>query len=281
MTVRLSIGDFSRMTHLSVKALRHYHDLGLLEPASVDRFTGYRSYDTTQVPTAQVIRRLRDLGMPLDQVRAVLDAPDLEIRNKEIVTHLNRMEEQLERTRATVAGLRALLEAPPARQPVEFRAIPATPALAVRGLVAVAEFAPWWMAAFDDLYAAADGAGLTPSGPGGALYPAELFQDEQGEVTAFVPVPSAPPAPPGPGGPAVLDIPAVEAAVMLHEGPMDDLDRTYGALGTIVAERAIGVEGPIREYYLVGFRDTDDQSRHRTEVCWPVFQTRGQRHGPV
>jgi effector-binding domain-containing protein len=74
----------------------------------------------------------------------------------------------------------------------------------------------------------------------------------------------------------VLEIPAAEAAVMLHEGGMDDLDRTYGALGTIVAERAIGVEGPIREYYLVGFRDTEDQSRHRTEVCWPVFQTRGQ-----
>jgi DNA-binding transcriptional MerR regulator/effector-binding domain-containing protein len=276
MAVLLSIGDFSRMTHLSVKALRHYHDLGLLEPADVDRFTGYRSYDATQVPTAQVIRRLRDLGMPLEQVQAVLNAPDLEIRNKEIATHLNRMEEQLEQTRATVAGLRALLEAPAARQPVEFRAIPATPALAVRGMVTVAEFGPWWMSAFGDLYAAVDRAGLTPAGPGGALYPAEIFTEEQGEVTAFVPVATAPAGPAGPGAPAVLEIPAVEAAVMLHEGGMDDLDRTYGALGTIVAERAIGVEGPIREYYLVGFRDTGDQSRHRTEVCWPVFQTRGR-----
>lgn len=276
MTVLLSIGDFSRMTHLSVKALRHYHELGLLEPAAVDRFTGYRSYDAAQVPTAQVIRRLRDLGMPLEQVQAVLHAPGLEIRNKEIAAHLNRMEEQLEQTRATVAGLRALLEAPAGRQPVEFRTIPATPALAVRDMVTVAEFVPWWMWAYQELYAAVDQAGLTPAGPGGALYPGELFQEEQGEVTAFVPIPSAPAAPPGPGGPVVMEIPAVEAAVMLHEGPMDDLDRTYGALGTVVAERAIGVEGPIREYYLVGFRDTDDQSRHRTEVCWPVFQTRAR-----
>jgi DNA-binding transcriptional MerR regulator len=43
MPVKLSIGDFSRMTHLSVKALRHYHDLGLLEPADVNAQTGYRS----------------------------------------------------------------------------------------------------------------------------------------------------------------------------------------------------------------------------------------------
>ena len=279
MAVLLSIGDFSRMTHLSVKALRHYHDLGLLEPAAIDQFTGYRSYDAAQVPTAQVIRRLRDLGMPLDQVRTVLHTPDLEIRNKEIATHLNRMEEQLEQTRATVAGLRALLEAPAGRQPVEFRAIPATTALAVRGMVTVAGFVPWWLSAFDDLYAAVDRAGLSPAGLGGALYPAELFQEEQGVVTAFVPVPSPPRVRPGPGGPAVLEIPAVEAAVMRHQGPMDDLDRTYGALGTIVAERAIGVEGPIREYYLVGFRDTEDQARHRTEVCWPVFRTRGQQPG--
>jgi hypothetical protein len=46
-----------------------------------------------------------------------------------------------------------------------------------------------------------------------------------------------------------------------------------GALGTYVAERAIGVDGPIREQYLVTQLDTDDQSRHVTEVCWPVFQT--------
>jgi DNA-binding transcriptional MerR regulator/effector-binding domain-containing protein len=276
MTVLLSIGDFSRMTHLSVKALRHYHDVGLLEPAAVDRFTGYRSYDATQVPTAQVIRRLRDLGMPLEQVRAVLQAPDPDIRNKEIATHLTRMEEQLEQTRATVAGLRALLEVPSGRQPVEFRSIPATPALAVRGMVTMDGFVPWWLSAFEALYAALDQAGLAPAGPGGALYPAELFQQERGEVTAFVPVASELTAPSDPGGPVLLEIPAVEAAVMLHEGTIDDLDRTYGALGTFVAERAIGVEGPNREYYLTGFRDTTDQSRHRTEVCWPVFRTRGQ-----
>ncbi len=59
MQVRLSIGDFSRMTHLSVKALRHYHDLGLLEPADVDPATGYRYYDASQVHAAQVIRQFR------------------------------------------------------------------------------------------------------------------------------------------------------------------------------------------------------------------------------
>ena len=71
------LGEFSRMTYLSVKALRHYHDVGLLEPAEIDPSSGYRHYTADQVATAQAIRRFRDLDMPLEQVREVLQAPDL------------------------------------------------------------------------------------------------------------------------------------------------------------------------------------------------------------
>jgi effector-binding domain-containing protein len=63
------------------------------------------------------------------------------------------------------------------------------------------------------------------------------------------------------------------ARVAAHKGSLADLDLTYGALGTYVAEREIGVDGPIREHYLVTESDTDDESRLVTEVCWPVFQT--------
>ena len=77
MRARLSIGEFSKMTYLSVKALRHYHDVGLLEPATIDPSSGYRFYDPGQVATAQAIRRFRDLDMPIDEVRAIIDAPDL------------------------------------------------------------------------------------------------------------------------------------------------------------------------------------------------------------
>jgi DNA-binding transcriptional MerR regulator len=80
----VSIGDFSRMTFLSVKALRHYHDVGLLPPAEIDPDTGYRRYQLEQVPMAQVIRRLRELGMSLDDVRAVIEAPDVRARNAAI-----------------------------------------------------------------------------------------------------------------------------------------------------------------------------------------------------
>ena len=62
--------------HLSVKTLRHYHEVGLLEPSEIDPNSGYRYYSYEQIPTAQVIRRLRGLEMPVAEVKAVLAAPD-------------------------------------------------------------------------------------------------------------------------------------------------------------------------------------------------------------
>jgi DNA-binding transcriptional MerR regulator len=110
VTTRVSIGDFSRMTFLSVKALRHYHEVGLLPPVEIDPGSGYRRYDLAQVPTAQVIRRLRELGMSLEDVRVVIDAPDVHARNAAISAHLRRMEGELEQTRTTVKSLRMLLD---------------------------------------------------------------------------------------------------------------------------------------------------------------------------
>ncbi|WP_028923033.1 MerR family transcriptional regulator [Pseudonocardia acaciae] len=268
MSVLLTIGDFSRMTYLSVKALRHYHKIGLLEPAEVDRHSGYRLYRPSQVATAQVIRRLRDLGMPLDAVGEVLAAPDLDARNAAIAEHLRRMERQLDELRGTVASLRVLLERPSVPIEVEYRSVPSVRVLAIEGRVGMADSGAWLLAARDELRAAVPNS--RRAGTDGALYFADFFQSDAGRVTAFVPVTDPVRAS---GRVETGELPAAELAVTVHSGPASDVDRTYGALGTFVAERAIGVEGPIREHYLVGADDTEVEQRHRTEVCWPVFRT--------
>jgi DNA-binding transcriptional MerR regulator len=273
MSVRISIGDFSRMTHLSVKALRRYHEMGLLEPATVDPFSGYRYYEPAQVPVGQVIRRFRDLGMPLEQVRDVLQAPDVTTRNEVIVAHLRQMESALDHVQQTVASLRALLEGPRPQMPVEYRSVGATGAMAISEAVDIGGIEAWWAAAFEELHQTLRASGATRIGPDGALYPADLFEHERGDVVAFIPVRTPPPAR---GRLRPVTIPAAELAVTVHQGPFSELDQAYATLGTFVTEREIGVEGPIREHYLVGFPDTDDESRHRTEVCWPVFRTRDE-----
>jgi len=269
---KLSIGDFSRMTYLSVKALRHYHDVGVLHPAEVDSVTGYRSYTPSQVGIAQMIRRLRDLGMPLDEVRAIVRAPDGRTRDDALVAHLQRMEDQLARTQQSVASLRTLLEQPDEALDVERRNIPVTPSLAITEHVPASDAVAWWMDAFTLLHRAVRGAGLTRAGHDGALFGQEFFTDEHGDVVVFVPVT-------GPAADAALpprvrpyDVDAATVAVLVHDGPFGDLDRTYGALGTWVLQRAAGADGPIREYYLPT-GDPDDLLAHRTEVCWPVAPT--------
>jgi DNA-binding transcriptional MerR regulator len=187
-TTTVSIGDFSRMTHLSVKTLRHYHDVGLLSPAEIDSATGYRYYARSQVPKAQVIRRFRELGMPVDEVRAIVSTSDPAARSQLIVAHLDRLERLLRETQSAVLALRAILEPPEAAAPVEHRAVPAVPALAITERVGVEGLGPWMSAAFTELLAALRSLRVKPSGPRGGLFATELFSEAEGEATLFVPV---------------------------------------------------------------------------------------------
>jgi DNA-binding transcriptional MerR regulator len=271
MEASLAIGDFSRATHMSVKTLRHYHRVGLLEPADVDARSGYRRYRPEQIPTAQVIRRFRDLNMPLEHIRAVLQAPDVDTRNQVIAAHLERLEDDLAQTRLAVASLRDLLESPATARAVVHRSVPEAPAVAISETVGGSLGMPWLTAVLSELDAALAEQGLTASGPAGGIFDDELFTDEHGDATIFIPC-RGPVAATGRVRAAV--IPAAELAVTVHPGAIAEVDRAYGALATYVTQHTLGVEGPIREYYPVGVRDTDDESSWRTEICWPIFATR-------
>jgi len=266
----LTIGDFSRATHLSVKTLRHYHRIRLLEPADIDPDTGYRRYTTDQIPAAQVIRRFRDLDMPLEQIRAVLQAADPQDRNRLISAHLASLEQGLARTQEAVVSLRDLLADPSAVAPVSQRRVDAMAAAAITGVVSTGDLLPWYLGALGELYATLDARGVPASGPAGGIYASELFSAERGEATIFVPTATQVQRL---GRVAPVVVPAAELAVIVHTGSHTDVDRAYGALGTYVASHALQVDGPIREYYLVGRRDTPDENAWRTEIGWPIFST--------
>jgi DNA-binding transcriptional MerR regulator len=93
----LSIGRFARLAGLSVGALRHYDELDLLRPADTDRFTGYRRYRRAQLETARTIARLRDLELPLDQIREILAMDDPAERRRRLATHRARIEARTNR----------------------------------------------------------------------------------------------------------------------------------------------------------------------------------------
>jgi DNA-binding transcriptional MerR regulator len=86
----MPIGRFSRLTGLTVKALRHYDELGLLRPAAVDPETGYRSYSSDQVGRAEWIRTLRRLELPLDDIATILATDDPAVLKRLLVDHQRR-----------------------------------------------------------------------------------------------------------------------------------------------------------------------------------------------
>ena len=260
----LAIGEFSRLTHISVRTLRRYHDAGLLKPETVDPGSGYRYYGVDQIPAAQVIHRLRELDVPLADVRRILDSPDPEARGTLVAEHLRRLEAELDRTRSAVASLRRLLDPAPAALDVELRRVPETPVAAVAGDVALADVLTWYAGAVAEL----DAAVPEPTGPPGGLYDNALFTAGAGHVVVHRP--TARPVRAGRVHP--LTLPAVELAVVTHAGDHDDIDVTYGELGAWVVGHALAVAGPVRETYLVGPRDTTDPAAWRTEIGWPVFR---------
>lgn len=270
MRARLTIGDFSTITHLSVKTLRRYHEAGLLTPDQVDARNGYRYYSTDQVPTAQIIHRFRELDMPVREIAEVLAAGEVSDRNAVLAAHLRRLEDRLAATTDAVAALHRLLRPAPPEIDVVHRHEPSRTVAAVQAdVVALDGILHWYaraMAAIDD---AVTRAGARRTGPPGGLYDNALFTAGAGH--ALVLQPCEPP--PEDGVVRPVELPARELAVTVHHGAHHDIDVTYAALGRHLAENALTVDGPVHENYLVGPRDTDDAGAWRTEIGWPVFRT--------
>ena len=261
----LTIGEFSRLTHLSVRTLRRYHEAALLEPAVVDETTGYRHYALDQIPTAQVIHRLRELDVPLGDVQRILRSTEPGVRAALVADHLQRLEAELDRTRAAVASLRRLLRPDPAPIEVELRAEPPRTVAAVAAVVGHSDVEAWYAGAMAELETSV---GDNATGPPGGNYDNALFEQGRGRVLVYLPTA----APPRTGRVHPTTLPAAELAVTTHVGEHDSVEVTYGQLGTWVVENAMSVAGPVREVYLVGPRDASDPAAWRTEIGWPVFR---------
>lgn len=270
MGAHVSIGDFSVMTSLSRKALRHYHDIGILEPAHIDSHTGYRFYDTSQVDHAHIIRRFRSLGMSIPDIKALLSTEDAAARTEIITTHLEEMEVQLQQTRDTVGALRELLAPVSTSAAMAVRHEPALAVWSINATIDIAEIDGWFAAALTNLLdAVATAAGAHSAVVPGGLYDRELFLESRGSATLFVPAVQSAHVPDGVHAEV---LPAAEYAVLTHSGAHEGIDRSYAALGKYANEQLISHQGPIREHYL-GSTPSEPTRFTATEICWPIFRT--------
>jgi DNA-binding transcriptional MerR regulator/uncharacterized glyoxalase superfamily protein PhnB len=134
----MTIGRFARLSGVSVHALRHYDDIGLLMPAETDADSGYRRYRADQIRRARLIRSLRWADLPLDGIRGVLDGGDETEARAILARHRDRLERQSSRLSAQIRDMTRFLErglVPPVMQagsrPVQIKIAVADEAAAV------------------------------------------------------------------------------------------------------------------------------------------------------
>ncbi|MEG0693095.1 MAG: MerR family transcriptional regulator [Oscillospiraceae bacterium] len=102
------IGEFSKMSKTTIKALRYYDEIGLLNPEGIDQFTGYRFYTTNQLVELHNIQSLRQIGLSIDEIKLILSGSNaqtiLKKRKAELVAELQNGQDQLSRIEFILLG---------------------------------------------------------------------------------------------------------------------------------------------------------------------------------
>jgi DNA-binding transcriptional MerR regulator len=262
---RRTIGEFSRLSRLTVHTLRHYDDIGLLRPAAVDPLTGYRSYDDAQLPWALQLGVLRSVGMPLGVLQRI-GTGELALADA-LAGHRRRLLEEIGDRQRALELVDALAGAgTPALTPVEVVTVPARAVWAARANCDWARIEASTRHALARLTVAARRAGRRVEARG-ALFPVEPA--EHLVVVAFVDVDGAGAeggddrAGSGPPPPFErLAIGGGTALVIDHVGDHGLLGYAYRALVAELGRRGVDEHGAVaREEYGVG-----DDGRPSTRV---------------
>ncbi len=263
------IGRFSQICRLTIPALRHYDDVGLLRPALVDPETGYRYYSLAQAPEAERIRILRSLDMPLDEIRALLGEHDPEVAKARLELHRRRLADRVEAFRLALVFLGQLIEREDGAMEyeVKVRESAAQEIVSVRGHASVAGMPEFFGTAYRDIFTRLGEVGVRPVGPGFAIYHDPDFREDDVDVEVCAPVEEHVPTE---GRVVGSVLPGGPIAYTLHPGSYELIGQAYQALAAWVQERGHEMAGPPREVYLVGVTEVRDPSQLRTELDWPI-----------
>ena len=182
-TPHLTISAFASASRLSVKALRLYDELELLPPARVDEGNGYRLYSPAQLPDARLIARLRGLGLPLADIRRVLDA--LPAHRPELLRSLWAQQQAEHTRRAELARLilcQLQGETTMPNHSVQTRSVPAQPVATLTRRVSVAELPAAIGAGLSELQQQLAAQGARPTAAPFVIYHGEVNADSDGPI---------------------------------------------------------------------------------------------------
>lgn len=187
-----SIGTFANLTRLSIKALRLYDELGILQPLHIDPQSGYRYYGMDQVPGARMIRNMRDMDMPLATIRRVLTVLPVSQAQAEMLVHqhLELRERQLEQIKELARQFTQQLkpEVNKMNLEVEVKEIPTQQIISITRHHKLDGLSEQIQRDCGALFTLAEEAGVVPIDAPFGIYHSAINEQEDGPIETCVPV---------------------------------------------------------------------------------------------
>lgn len=242
------IGDFSKITRMSIKTLRYYHEYGLLSPSRIDTMSGYRYYDENAFERARVIGNLKELDFSLKQIKEILDqyTDDSEITNF-IERKKNDLLKKIEHYRSIEKKLNMVLaiEKEAAMnnysQDIIIKDIPQVLVATIRYKGRYDEFGKYAGKLFKQCTRYINGKPFS-------LYHDKDYKEEGADIEICVPVKQAV----NKEDVTSRTLPAVNAITLIHKGPYETLGTSYKKIMDYVNNHNIELDTPTREHYIKG-----------------------------
>jgi effector-binding domain-containing protein len=268
------IGDFSRLSRISVKALRYYDEIGLMKPVKVDQFTGYRYYSADQLPRLHYILALKDTGLSLEEIATLVNNSltpsqmrDIFIlKQAELRQRLTEEQKRLEQVERLLQQIEKEGKMPDYK--VVVKKVAPQLVASVRGILpAYGDIGQFYGEIFPHL---AKKMIFKPAAATFLICHDTEYKEKDVDVEVCVPIKKSIP---GSDRVKVYELPGLEAACIVHNGPYEGISEAYGALMTWIESNGYQVTGPSRELYLTSPQDTRDPAKYVTEVQFPVVKS--------
>ena len=268
-----SIGEFSKITGLTVKALRFYHEQGILVPASIDVESGYRHYDERSVERARIVAQLRAFEFTVREIKDVLDRCNDEVDALEFLERRKQsLESEIRHRKGIVRELEAIIanerEARNTMQSATFTIEEKNvPSMAIAGVRMKGRYSDCGKG----FALIGRKLGRHIAGHAFCLYYDGEYREDDADFEACMPLKRAVEA----EGVSVRELPAVRCVALQHRGPYETIGRSYERVLAYVKEQGYTIELPTREVYLKGpgmiFRG--NPKNYITEIQVPITPT--------
>jgi effector-binding domain-containing protein len=263
------IGDFSRLSRISVKALRYYDEIGLLKPVKVDEFTGYRYYSADQLPRLSYILALKDTGLSLEEITTLINNSlnpaqmrDIFIlKQAELRQRLSEEQKRLEHVGNLLRQIEKEGKLPDYK--VVVKKVEPLLVASMRGILPnYGEVGQLYEVIFKYL---AKKMIFKPAAPTMLICHDDEYKEKDVDVEVCVPIKKSIPSS---DKVKVYELPEIEAACIIHKGPYESFSETYAALMGWIEKNGYEITGHDCEVYLT--YDAKDASKNVTEIQFPV-----------